>query len=285
MQPPTPDPNWFYSTIAQCSAAIVGVAGGFLFSWLLSRRLELAAEREPLVERLNGLLLAQDQLRKEAEHCKKTVERVLESVCKLRARGVAHADIEIAPFALLSHIACPVAHPSVAELRLLEDIPAVYEELRIVTSASRWDIARALMRDDPFPGVRAGLYQDSLTRNGPFDDDGIGPWNFWSGLGRQREVCIWKWRSIERQFIDLSHRVSAFRDLAVPPSISLAIGIIFGLVVSGLIVPLLFLTARPDPSKLILLSVFAVFVLGFVCYLGFEVRKLKRAADLSLPGV
>jgi hypothetical protein len=31
------DPNWFYSTLAQSSAAIVGLAGGFMVSRVLAR--------------------------------------------------------------------------------------------------------------------------------------------------------------------------------------------------------------------------------------------------------
>jgi hypothetical protein len=42
------DPNWFYSTLAQSTAALVGLAGGFLVSRLIARREEINAERADL---------------------------------------------------------------------------------------------------------------------------------------------------------------------------------------------------------------------------------------------
>lgn len=45
------DPNWLYSTIAQSSAAIVAIIGGFITSTIL----KLAAEKGSLIKRLQWL--------------------------------------------------------------------------------------------------------------------------------------------------------------------------------------------------------------------------------------
>jgi hypothetical protein len=42
------DPNWFYSTLAQSTAAMVGLAGGFLVQRLLAQRSDIAQERADL---------------------------------------------------------------------------------------------------------------------------------------------------------------------------------------------------------------------------------------------
>lgn len=39
------DPNWFYSTLAQSTAALVGLAGGFMVSRILQQRTEIANDR------------------------------------------------------------------------------------------------------------------------------------------------------------------------------------------------------------------------------------------------
>jgi hypothetical protein len=39
------DPNWFYSTVAQSSAAIVGLAGGFMINRLTAHRVDIAPAR------------------------------------------------------------------------------------------------------------------------------------------------------------------------------------------------------------------------------------------------
>jgi hypothetical protein len=40
------DPNWFYSTLARSTAAIVGLAGAFLASRLIAHRGDMADRRE-----------------------------------------------------------------------------------------------------------------------------------------------------------------------------------------------------------------------------------------------
>ncbi len=42
------DPNWFYSTLAQSTAAIVGLGGGFLVQRVLQQRNEIAQPRSDL---------------------------------------------------------------------------------------------------------------------------------------------------------------------------------------------------------------------------------------------
>ena len=42
------DPNWFYSTLAQSTAALVGLARAFLVQRLLTQRTEIAPLREKI---------------------------------------------------------------------------------------------------------------------------------------------------------------------------------------------------------------------------------------------
>lgn len=44
------DPNWFYSSLAQSAAAIVGIIGGFLVQGLLRQRQEASLFWERLVQ-------------------------------------------------------------------------------------------------------------------------------------------------------------------------------------------------------------------------------------------
>jgi hypothetical protein len=66
------DPNWFYSTMAQSSAAIVGLAGGFMVSRIISVRETIAEDRRIAKERFNALM---------------------GEVMNLRARAIAHAEL------------------------------------------------------------------------------------------------------------------------------------------------------------------------------------------------
>lgn len=54
------DPNWLYSTIAQSSAAIVAIIGGFITATIL----RLTAEKQSLVKQLSGKRKNLDSLKK-----------------------------------------------------------------------------------------------------------------------------------------------------------------------------------------------------------------------------
>jgi hypothetical protein len=51
------DPNWFYSTLAQATAALVGLAGAFLVQQLLNQRAEISPVRTDIRQDLKRLRL------------------------------------------------------------------------------------------------------------------------------------------------------------------------------------------------------------------------------------
>src|SRR2546425_1803189 len=51
----TGDPNWFYSSLAQAAAAIVGLVGGFIVAALLRQREQIAGRREDLVRNAKAI--------------------------------------------------------------------------------------------------------------------------------------------------------------------------------------------------------------------------------------
>jgi hypothetical protein len=71
------DPNWFYSTLAQSSAAIVGLAGGFMVSRVLAQRGDIAGDRSGARTRM--LVLHNDAIAqaKQAKRVEKSLRRAL----------------------------------------------------------------------------------------------------------------------------------------------------------------------------------------------------------------
>jgi hypothetical protein len=58
------DPNWFYSTLAQATAALVGLAGAFLVQQLLNQRAEISPVRTDIRQDLKRLRLSiEEELR------------------------------------------------------------------------------------------------------------------------------------------------------------------------------------------------------------------------------
>jgi hypothetical protein len=279
------DPNWFYSTLAQSTSAIVGLAGGFLFAWLLSRRSEIMAERSDYMANLQRVMEQLEGLKNRAESRRTGVETTLRKIHEQRARSVDHQNLIIPEFELLSHSAYKVAHPSEDDLRVLETVPKVYEELRNAIGNTREELARCILKGEPLPARGVPRYRGVEMPSNPFLETGIGPENFWSGLRLQEAYSICQWQQIANQYDKVAADTQAFRARLVPNSIYFVIFVLSALVAGGIVAPLAFLSAEEGRSKWILFSIFAPLVLAFVGYLGYEVWRLRHAADLSRDSI
>jgi hypothetical protein len=275
------DPNWFYSTLAQSTAAVVGLAGGFLFTWLLSRRGEVIVERRTYIDWLNRIIGQLEDLKRRTDTVRLQTEDVLRKIRDQQAAGVSHDRLAIPQFELLSHSAYTVPHPSVEDLTALEQLLPLYEQLQGATANDRGDLARALLSARPLEPRGAPAYREVEIRHNPFDKTGIGPENFWSGIRMQKDHAIWRWQEIAREYDRLAFALKNFRERLVPGSIYFLILILFGLVAAGVVAPMAFLSAHAGPSKWLLFAISAPLVVAFVGYLAYEVRRLRHAADLS----
>ena len=63
----TPDPNWFYSSIAQCAAAIIGLLGAILATRLQQQLSDSELEHNTLLSLFYGL----------REQLKKSIRKIL----------------------------------------------------------------------------------------------------------------------------------------------------------------------------------------------------------------
>ncbi|MFN0315741.1 MAG: hypothetical protein ACKVQA_11975 [Burkholderiales bacterium] len=275
------DPNWFYSTLSQSTAAIVGIAGGFLFTWLLSRRGEVIEERRTYIAWLNRVIGPLEELKRRTDVVRLGTVEALQKIHNQQAAGIAHDHLEIPRFELLSHTAYEVPRPTEEDIRFLEQLPSLYEQLRDAIVSDRVDLSRALLLEQPIESRGVQDYRETKIEHDPFQKTGIGPDNFWKSMRLQKEYAIWKWQEISREYDRLASSLKNFRERLVPASIYFLILILFGLVCGGVVTPLAFLSAYPDQSKMILFAISAPLVLAFVAYLAYEVRQLRRAADLS----
>jgi hypothetical protein len=71
------DPNWFYSTLAQSSAAIVGLAGGFMVARVLAQRTEIALDRNRLRDQMLMLQASAGAILQNAERVSSRIRAAL----------------------------------------------------------------------------------------------------------------------------------------------------------------------------------------------------------------
>ena len=266
-------------------AAIVGLAGAFLVTWLLSRRADAIVERRQYLDRLFNLISRLEDLRNRANTVAVRVEEVLGQVHDQRAAGCTHANLQVPRFETLSHTDYPVAHPTEGDLAALETLPRLYRQLHLAIVNTRKELARGILKSQPLEARGSPEYRSHDVKSDPFAVSGIGPGNFWSGLRQQQDVAIWRWQELSREYDRLAKSVTDFRERLIPASIYFLVTVLLVLVAGGIIAPLSFLTAWPGASKWILLSISASLVVSFVAYLGYEVWRLRQAADLARDNI
>ena len=79
----------------------------------------------------------------------------------------------------------------------------------------------------------------------------------------------------------LAAKFLALKEQLVPASFWWLWGILLGMLVVGLIVPLTYLSAQDAGSKFALIIAFSLLSLAFFAFLAYELRRLRLAADLT----
>jgi hypothetical protein len=98
------DPNWFYSTLAQSTAAIVGLAGGFMVNRVVQQRNEVAPERE----RARGIF---EMLCSELEIWRANAQDVANRMSKLVPRLEKHFEETDETFPVATQELSSFSHP------------------------------------------------------------------------------------------------------------------------------------------------------------------------------
>jgi hypothetical protein len=276
------DPNWFYSTLAQSAAAIVGVSGGFLASSLIRQREVIAERRQELLDRISSF-------RTSVENLRGLGDRLVQGVDRLRAEPQPETgSLRINPNSLglgtFSMQNGPAGFVDVSPEDLMR-----FDALRVIAKEFA-DAAGAL--------ANPGALEDALFRrsgltvpewlNEPFDqslfarDQTDQTLERFMRIGDQRNAARAFWQGIPQQYSDLSQLYESFRAAVTPRSSYALLGLLAGLLIAGVVLPMMSLSAKSGGSKAALLVVFALLAMGVLVYLAFEVTRLRAFANLRV---
>jgi hypothetical protein len=255
------DPNWFYSSISQSAAAVIGVLGAVLVSRLLQAVVD----------------------------GRRNAERVIDTFVSVGA-GLVSRQNEIRGYAAFLAREAPLVGNLLAEAATSRQINS-WQEFGMSTGGSAWN-------QELSPDMLKGLETDAeacnliLSSLPPvitlvrFDGEAL----------RHAELSL---RTValdcpERARTMLEGHANGLKDArsvyadhrrALDPSLSVTMLIVLAwLAVSGVLAPLIYVYAGPNPvPKTALLAAFALGILGFLLYLGSLVRDLMRLRTLELP--
>jgi hypothetical protein len=290
------DPNWFYSTLAQSTAALVGLTGGFLVSRLLDRQRDVEEARPEIVRQYRVVVDSFERQAMHAAHVVASLEQVSALISTQEDRGWTTFDpvdrdrqrkrelklmsTDERFWDSASNTIGKGTQEDVAALRTLIPQAADYRD-----AFARWGevaLADALRRKREIEPPQGSEW---LGEEPDYSVEKNDPRSYW-GTVRYEAQRTWmqsQWKAEIGLYESVRPAYERFRAQLVPRRVYLLIGILGGLIFAGVFVPLFFLSARDDAWREILIAGFGVLASALVVYLLFEVRGLRSASDLTRP--
>ena len=288
------DPNWFYSTLAQSTAAIVGLVGAFLIQRILAVRAEVAEERERIrskaAEHLEKLVKARKDAEGTLEGLQGWREQIQEKVnsgervfvITFNAGGLPDGLSSGRPKSISSGMTgTRFEHAHGAELLGFIDRSITVIRALVSTLPNSMDAyaekVRGLSQEDLEGSVKATSEERTAAGNwtGPVVDSA------WEGIQAQPALAE---RIEKRYFTFLAEDANKLRVLKSRISIGSFVTllvILAALLAAGVIWPMTFLQDRATSPKAELLIPFSFLSGALLLYYALEVRRLSRALDLS----
>jgi|tagenome__1003787_1003787.scaffolds.fasta_scaffold20734924_1 hypothetical protein len=275
------DPNWFYSTLSQSTAAIVGLSGAFMVQRVLMQRSEVASERFDL--RANLRMFYENRIALEAGDAQQIRDRASQMV-------------ESPPLAGFDPFQTYVPEPSTGErlihtatvqpgdvtgemVRNLASVRDAMASYRDAFPATFDDFVGQLERD----GEMGIVNRNHWLKAEPWRDETKPDPNdtYLAWLPFAQDIARERWRTLVDESRHRGAQVRGFRARLVPRSFYVLVGVLVAMLVVGVVVPLTQLTASSGASKLWLTIAFAALALTFPVYVWIELARLRNAGDFT----
>jgi hypothetical protein len=269
------DPNWFYSTLAQSTAAIVGLAGAFMVQRVFVQRSEIAVEREELRQTLINAFAVLDGQRSAANSVIASLDPYSDDG-PVDSRGLSVIGPE-GQFPWRVDIDVSVARDPAQRQRLVAMREAV-RGYRAALPRTFEDYVRSLQADGLRPPDEHKWLADL-----PWVESTIpAPETNWTGwLPYSRELVRTQWHAQVADAHRFASMVGAFRSRLVPFSYYVLIVVLALMLIVGVVIPLAYLQAKQGVSKPTLIVAFAILASAFPIYVGLELKRLRGAGDLT----
>jgi hypothetical protein len=280
MVPLASDPNWFYSTLAQSTAALVGLAGAFMVQRLLTQRQDIGPVRARVRE---GALVVHDHLKgfaKALEESRDDLNEVGSKLPDYNSPGYGLGwPVELGRMTIAvlddhlgrsGQVGLPRPPDGLEAKEELWKAIEVLDQAHSAVSSLQWPMVAEQIRE------RGSIHAPSpawTERSAVMSaESGI-----WDQIVRQQQLATQRWSTIYDESTECGRELAVLRSRLVPRSMYLLLAILMSLLLSGVLAPLIFLSADEGPSKWILLGFFTPLAGAFVGFFAWEVFRLRRA--------
>jgi hypothetical protein len=270
------DPSWFYSTLAQSSAAIVGLAGGFMVSRILAQRTEISDDR---LSTRDAFLVLEAEIQRRVRLADEVHRAVAENLQAIQELKQIHQSSNIRSFTHEGIQAASSIGVGSDELRLLkqlqDDAAMIGDSYRVLARTPK-DLAHRLRKGKDLDDIGEDWLREGLPNYAPGG-------NFVQALPLQRDWLAEEFAELKRQYKGVQDQLNALRSrVAIPTLVGLLL-VLGAFLAGGVVAPFFFLTAQKGSSREILIGLFIVLGSLFLAYLAIEIRRLSNALNLQRP--
>lgn len=277
----TQEPDWFYSTLAQVTAAIVGLAGAFLIQRLLIERERIADIRERVRKNARNLLGSIEKVRDNAATGRESMEKI--------ARETGE---QTPPWVSISHIYVLNKDGSAsgtiglteaktpAEGAELGRATGVLREVQNAAEEFTWERLAEDLRKEGGLHKPSPKWLTDWTFRRRASNAALGN-EIWKRIGQQDLIASLVWQGLVDESLRVNEELEDLRGRGVPRTLYFLVAMLSALFVVGVIVPLAYLHALPGSSKVILLTLSSVLIAGFIGFFWSELRRLRRSDRLA----
>lgn len=254
---PVTDPSWFYSSMSQASAGIIGLMGGLLLSRLLQQLSVVRESRSQLVQDFVAIRTSAWSAQTFVQQHASYLVAQLPAMKKAFAEG--QRSWQVGQWSSFRG-----SGSGTQVLVLADEIPKYERELVVSNEfLAAIDSVRQLTTLDDLDKQAAGLRQRSK-----------------------------EWPEKAKEWIDdlvpqlerLAHRCRTHSESVLPRNAVAMLGILGWLALSSVVLPLYFLvTEKGWGSQGFLLGAFSIGIVGLLLYLGLTVNDLRVAGQLQIP--
>jgi hypothetical protein len=255
------DPNWFYSSLAQCGAAVVGLLGGVLVTRLQRQIAETQEPRRAFDQWRTDLAATLRQHVPRAEEFRQEIEALLDKAAgPVELKGTPPTTFGVRQqFPAPSNSAIVNNYAVTAEL-----LQQQRERLSVVTEATR--LLRALQgAKTPEEACAVSAQLQMLDSKAGSDAGPIAA----DYVARTGAIMTYATR---------------LRDIASTKAATVVLGVLATLCAAGIIAPLAYLTALEGASKVVLLSIFAMTLGALLIYIRYQITELTQLGSTRLDG-
>jgi len=279
------DQNWFYSTLAQSTAALIGLAGGFMVNRILQKRDEIRPARDSAQGAFEHFAATAKEFRAYLDRMAEGNERLLRDGEALVDEESAAVPVDLARFVTFAHgpgwTNAPVdVQLNRDDVRALRELSQLAHEIRARLPEDR-RFARLLRR-----GKEWKTPHELQWLSEP-DDDLPDPGSVLAAMVAvpfQRSAARHRWRLLQSEYNGVLAAVRALRPRLETFTFSSLWLVLAALFACGLVAPLFYLTARPSSSsRAWLLWTFIPIAALFLLFMLAEILRVRRAIDLKRP--